>query len=253
MKLKYGHCLKLATYLQLPVLRITKYHLLLQRYLKLLEKDSFAHTQVLEALDLMKLVNNQINKNMPDDISNYHGNKGCDVLSTLKIQNLIDSYGSIVKQGNLMLTQTKKVHYVIVFQSMLIIRKSGSPTQILHSIPSELLAFLPKTSITKNKYFTIIDYSQAKDDDMWQFTFKTKSIEDKKEWQSCIITCILNGYGKRLPDNIKSKVMDSNESCGIEGGGNNESLMSTSVNGMATVRRSSNYILLKNKIPSKIE
>lgn len=56
----------MATYLQLPVLRITKYHLLLQRYLKLLEKDSFSYNQVLEALNLMKQVNDEINKNMPD-------------------------------------------------------------------------------------------------------------------------------------------------------------------------------------------
>ena len=54
----------MATYLQLPVLRITKYHLLLQRYLKLLDQDSFAHSQLLEALDLMKQVNDQINKEM---------------------------------------------------------------------------------------------------------------------------------------------------------------------------------------------
>jgi hypothetical protein len=56
----------MATYLQLPVLRITKYHLLLQRYLKLLDKDSFSYNQVLEALNLMKQVNDEINKNMPD-------------------------------------------------------------------------------------------------------------------------------------------------------------------------------------------
>ncbi len=103
MKLKYGHCLKLATYLQLPVLRITKYHLLLQRYLKLLEKDSFAYTQVLEALDLMKQVNNQINKNMPDDMnSTTSGGSGesnpDNVLSTLNIQHLIKTFGSILKQ-----------------------------------------------------------------------------------------------------------------------------------------------------------
>ena len=36
VRLKYGHALKMGTYLQLPVLRITKYHLLLSRYLKLI-------------------------------------------------------------------------------------------------------------------------------------------------------------------------------------------------------------------------
>lgn len=46
----------MTTYLQLPVLRITKYHLLLQRYLNLLETNSSAYNQVLEALELMKQV-----------------------------------------------------------------------------------------------------------------------------------------------------------------------------------------------------
>jgi hypothetical protein len=65
----------MATYLQLPVLRITKYHLLLQRYLKLLEKDSFSYNQVLEALNLMKQVNDEINKNMPDFFDNNSSTK----------------------------------------------------------------------------------------------------------------------------------------------------------------------------------
>ena len=95
--------MKLATYLQLPVLRITKYHLLLQRYLKLLEKDSFAYVQVYEALELMKQVNNQINKNMPDDYNNGSDNNSSNsgiegVTSTLNIQNLINTFGSILKQ-----------------------------------------------------------------------------------------------------------------------------------------------------------
>ena len=260
VKLKYGHCLKLATYLQLPVLRITKYHLLLQRYLKLLEKDSFAYAQVMEALELMKQVNNQINKNMPDEMgdgsSSTSSGDSNSVMSTLNIQNLINSYGTILKQGNIMLTQTKKVHYVIVFQSMLVVRKSGSPTQIMHSISNECLAFLPKTSLTKNKYFTIIDYSQAKDDEMWQFTFKAKTIEDKKDWQSSIITCILNGYGKRLPEHIKSKVMDMKQQQQESNNQENHHqqhhflLNTNGANALATMRRSSNYMLLKNKMPN---
>ena len=60
----------MATYLQLPVLRITKYHLLLQRYLKLLENNTFSHNQVLEALNLMKLVNDKINSDMPEFFDN---------------------------------------------------------------------------------------------------------------------------------------------------------------------------------------
>lgn len=61
----------MTTYLQLPVLRITKYHLLLQRYLKLLDADTPAYNQVLEALKLMKQVF-LLNKNNPYKIDyNY--------------------------------------------------------------------------------------------------------------------------------------------------------------------------------------
>ena len=37
-------------------------------------------------------------------------------------------------KGNLLLVQSKKVHYVILFQKMLIIRKADSPNKIMHSI-----------------------------------------------------------------------------------------------------------------------
>ncbi len=96
------------------MLRITKYHLLLQRYLKLLDIDSFAHTQVNEALELMKQVNNQINKNMPDNNSATYYSSSPDstksnsstnsesnsnqIYSTFNIQNLINIYGAILKQ-----------------------------------------------------------------------------------------------------------------------------------------------------------
>ncbi|CAF0843139.1 unnamed protein product [Brachionus calyciflorus] len=207
VRLKYGHCLKLATYLQLPVLRITKYHLLLQRYLKLLDKDTPGYNLVLEALNLMKQVNDQINNEMPKDESSVCYER---ITSTANIQNLIRLFGSILKQGNLVLNDTKKVHYVIIFQTMLVIRKSDSPYKVLHSISNEYLALLPKTSwasSAKTKYFTIIDYSQAKDDEMWQFTFKAKSYEDKQTWQSSILSCMLNGYGKKLSENVRTKVM----------------------------------------------
>jgi hypothetical protein len=96
VRAKYGHCLKMATYLQLPVLRITKYHLLLQRYLKLQEKDTFAYDQVLEALELMRQVNDQINREMPDPIE-----KKEDLNSNLNIQHLIHLFGTILKQVRL--------------------------------------------------------------------------------------------------------------------------------------------------------
>ena len=59
----------MASYLQLPVLRITKYHLLLQRYVKSVERDNVSESQIqqlAEALRLMKQVNDRINSDMPE-------------------------------------------------------------------------------------------------------------------------------------------------------------------------------------------
>lgn len=36
--------------------------------------------------------------------------------------------------------------------------------------------------------------------------FKAKSEEEKKSWQSMVLTCMLNGYNKKLSDRIKNKI-----------------------------------------------
>lgn len=90
----------MATYLQLPVLRITKYHLLLQRYLKLLDEDSFAYTQILEALDLMRQVNDQINKEMSSDLDKPFDDDlfETSAASNLNMLKLVGLFGSVLKQ-----------------------------------------------------------------------------------------------------------------------------------------------------------
>ena len=41
------------------------------------------------------------------------------------------------------------------------------------------------------------------------YFLKAKSEDDKKAWQSAILTCMLSGYNKKLSDNIKTKVMEN--------------------------------------------
>ncbi len=144
------------------------------------------------------------------------------------------------------------------------------------------MEFFPKTSITKTKHLSIIDTSQAKDSEMWQFTFKSKTIEEKKEWQTSILTCILNNYGNnrqqkkknakqssqstkinspihnltnitfKQPHNKLNSSDDTSTSSSIAVSEENTQLNSTMNNsGMPTMRRpSSNYLLLKNKMPN---
>jgi hypothetical protein len=89
----YGHNLRLATYLQLPVLHITKYHLLLQRYLKLTDKsDEYIFPVMADALCLMKKANDDINSHITDEIST---NK---FLSNKNTKELVEMYGQIAKE-----------------------------------------------------------------------------------------------------------------------------------------------------------
>ena len=134
---KYGHSLKLATYLQLPVLRITKYHLLLQRYLKLLDSDSLAYQPVSQALELMRQVNDQINRDMPESSDeSVHAwppaRQSCPGLTTL---NLTGLFGAVLKQGDLALTDCpNSSHHIVVFQTMFLIRQSHSNSKIINTI-----------------------------------------------------------------------------------------------------------------------
>lgn len=207
---KYGHSLKMATYLQLPVLRITKYHLLLQRYLKAQEKDSIAYRHVMDALELMRQVNDQINRDMPefDENENSKENYRSSNLTTL---NLTSLFGSVLKQGYLLMTESSTTHHVVVFQTMFLIRQSDCNSKIINTITNDSLGFSPITvnSGLKNwkKCFSVIDYNQNKSENICQFTFRANSSEEKKSWQSAILSCMLNGYGKKISENIKKKVM----------------------------------------------
>lgn len=101
VKLKYGHSLKVATYLQLPVLHLTKYHLLLDRFLKTIDKESSQHLykKTQEALELMKFVNDQINRDMPEFTPNE---KTCNNFNNKsdfsEIEQIVKSFGPIIKQ-----------------------------------------------------------------------------------------------------------------------------------------------------------
>lgn len=197
----------MATYLQLPVLRITKYHLLLHRYLKLQDKESSAYQHVLEALELMRQVNDQINNDMPSDTDKDNGKTSAPC--TLTTHNLTTLFGSVLKQGDLIMTDTNSSHHVVVFQTIFLIRQGDCNSKVINTITNDCLGFSPITAQSNLKHwkrcFSVIDYNKS--DTICQFTFRSVSTEDKKAWQSAILSCMLNGYGKKISDNIKKKVM----------------------------------------------
>jgi hypothetical protein len=48
---------------------------------------------------------------------------------------------------------------------------------------------------------------------MSQFTFKARSPEEKRIWHSSLLNSMLEGYGKKLSDNVKTRMLqlDSND------------------------------------------
>ena len=69
--------------------------------------------------------------------------------------------------------------------------------------------FLPVSySERSSRCFTVFDYNQQKDDANWQNILKSKTQEDKQAWQSAILTCILNGYDKKVSHDVINKLME---------------------------------------------
>ena len=42
---------------------------------------------------------------------------------------------------------------------------------------------------------------------MSQFTFKARSSEEKRSWHSLLLNSMLEGYGKKLSDNVKTRML----------------------------------------------
>lgn len=166
----------MATYLQLPVLRITKYHLLLQRYLKVQDKDSVAYRYVLEALELMRQVNDQINRDMPEFSKADSVQESGSCSNNLTTLNLTALFGSVLKQGQLVLTDSGHGHHIVVFQTMFLIRETDATSKIINTITNDCLGFSPVTQNSgyKNwkKCFSVIDYNQNKSESICQYTFR---------------------------------------------------------------------------------
>jgi hypothetical protein len=95
----------------LPVLHITKYHLLLNRFLKLTNEndDEKTFTSMQEALNIMKKVADEINNSITDILPT--GNK---IFNTNDMQKLIDTYGDILKEVGIGLVDTL-LEYIFYF------------------------------------------------------------------------------------------------------------------------------------------
>jgi hypothetical protein len=122
---------------------------------------------------------------------------------------LTSLFGAVLKQGDLIMTDTNTPHHVTVFQTIFLIRQRDSNSKIVNTITNDCLGFSPITGQSHVKHwkrcFSVIDYNKC--DTICQYTFRSGSSEEKKSWQSAILSCMLNGYGKKISENVKRKVM----------------------------------------------
>jgi hypothetical protein len=145
----YGYNLKLGTCLQLPIMHITKYHLLLKRYIKLLSRsqDTICNL-MMQALNLMKSVNDEINNNL---ISLELSSKMMIDQNESFSQKLALSYGEILKEGELFLAETKKTHYAILYERLFLVKKSSYSEKITRAIPVSIK--FHKASLRKTFFY----------------------------------------------------------------------------------------------------
>ena len=54
----------------------------------------------------------------------------------------------------------------------------------------------------------MIDYSQCKNHAASQFTFKTRSFEEKDAWQKSLMKSLIEGFGNKLSENEKKRMTE---------------------------------------------
>ncbi len=83
----------MLTILQIPIGRLTKYHLFLSRYLKLIDKnDTVLYTLMSDALNLIKKASEDVNTHIADNVAIH------EIFNNSSIKKLKELYGDILKE-----------------------------------------------------------------------------------------------------------------------------------------------------------
>ncbi|KAL8610978.1 hypothetical protein ACOMHN_042594 [Nucella lapillus] len=199
-----GHGLPLGAFLLRPVQRILKYYLLLQNILKNFDKGRPGYITLEQALGHMTAMAHHIN-----EMKRRHEH----AVRIQEVQSVLEDYsgedltrlGELVLEGSFRVYGAKASRQVFLFERGILITKqkegsmlmckacvSCSNLMLVEVIPNEPLSF----------HIIPFDNPRA------QHTLQARSIEQKRLWCQEIKRLILESYKGRIPDNVKSLVME---------------------------------------------
>ncbi|KAH9523052.1 hypothetical protein Btru_065610 [Bulinus truncatus] len=202
-QLSLGHGLPLGAYLLRPVQRILKYHLLLQNIVKNYEKEGKEMEILQQAFHHMTEMAHHIN-----EMKRRHEH----AVRIQEIQSQLEDYRGedLTRLGELVLESTFRVYgakasrHVFLFERGLLISKKTdggmlscktfilcSNLMLVEVIPNEPLSF----------HVIPFDNPRA------QYTLQARNMEQKKRWCQEIKRLILESFKGKIPDSVKSLVM----------------------------------------------
>ncbi|XP_048258971.1 uncharacterized protein LOC124124556 isoform X2 [Haliotis rufescens] len=199
-----GHGLQLGAYLLRPVQRILKYHLLLQNILKFFDKDKTGYETLNKAFKHMTEMAHHIN-----EMKRKHEH----AVRIQEIQSQLEEYGGedLIRLGELVLEGPFRVYgakasrQVFLFEREILIskKKEGGMLGCKASIQ---LANLMLVEVIPNEplSFHLIPF----DNPRAQFTLQARNMEQKRRWCQEIKRLILETYKGKIPDKVKSLVME---------------------------------------------
>ncbi|XP_067681859.1 uncharacterized protein [Haliotis asinina] len=199
-----GHGLPLGAYLLRPVQRILKYHLLLQNILKFFDKDKPGYDTLNKAFKHMTEMAHHIN-----EMKRKHEH----AVRIQEIQSQLEEYagedlirlGDLVLEGPFRVYGAKASRQVFLFEREILIskKKEGGMLGCKASIQ---LANLMLVEVIPNEplSFHLIPF----DNPRAQFTLQARNMEQKRRWCQEIKRLILETYKGKIPDKVKSLVME---------------------------------------------
>ncbi|KAK7104177.1 uncharacterized protein [Littorina saxatilis] len=199
-----GHGLPLGAYLLRPVQRVLKYHLLLQNILKNFDKNKTGYNTLEQALLHMTAMAHHIN-----EMKRRHEH----AVRIQEVQSQLEDYsgedltrlGELVLEGSFRVYGAKASRQVFLFEKGILItkKKEGGMLTCKACVPCSnlmLVEVIPNEPLS----FHIIPF----DNPRAQHTLQARSMEQKRRWCQEIKRLLLESYKGRIPDNVKSLVME---------------------------------------------
>ncbi|KAL5009092.1 hypothetical protein ScPMuIL_014673 [Solemya velum] len=207
-QLALGHALPLGAYLLKPVQRVLKYHLLLQNLLKHYNKADDGYEDMHKALNHMTSMAQHIN-----EMKRKHEH----AVRVQEIQSQLEDYegedltrlGELVLEGSFRTFGAKTSRQVFLFEKGVVISKRKEDGMLsckgfIQCSNLMLVESIPKEPVC----FQIIPF----DNPRGQHTLQSRNLDQKRRWCQEIKRLILESYKGKIPEKVKSLVMQLGKS-----------------------------------------